>query len=136
MVLIFISVPGEKKITPASPDEVARIIAETQKKLSEPASGTSGTSLVPMASPEEIAKAIAETQRRMQTQTTTSSAAAPSEFSVPMATAEEISQVIADTQKKLREQSFPESSVKVKYPCLLLENLIHVCMQNTMERSF
>ncbi|XP_056003111.1 golgin subfamily A member 3-like isoform X2 [Ostrea edulis] len=106
------SVIGEKKITPASPDEVARIIAETQKKLSEPASGTSGTSLVPMASPEEIAKAIAETQRRMQTQTTTSSAAAPSEFSVPMATAEEISQVIADTQKKLREQSFPESSVK------------------------
>jgi hypothetical protein len=110
----LISFPGEKKITPASPDEVARIIAETQKKLSEPASEAIGTPLVPMASPEEIAKVIAETQRRMQTQTTTSSGAAPSEFSVPMATAEEINKVIADTQKKLREQSFLESSVKVK----------------------
>ncbi|XP_061163619.1 golgin subfamily A member 3-like [Saccostrea echinata] len=107
------SVIGEKKITPASPDEVARIIAETQKKLSQPVTETSGASpLVPMASPEEIAKAIAETQRKMQSQATTTGSSLPNEVTVPIATPEEISRVIAETQRKMQKQSSNESSVK------------------------
>lgn len=99
------SVIGEKKITPASPEEVARIIAETQKKLSQ-SSASEGSPMVPMASPEAIAKAIAETQKKMQSQATSTSASyLPSEFTVPMASPEEINQVIAATQRKLKEQS-------------------------------
>lgn len=99
------SVIGEKKITPASPEEVARIIAETQKKLSQ-SSASEGSPMVSMASPEAIAKAIAETQKKMQSQATSTSASyLPSEFTVPMASPEEINQVIAATQRKLKEQS-------------------------------
>lgn len=116
------SVIGEKKITPASPEEVARIIAETQKKMSQ-SSANEGSPMVPMASPEAIAKAIAETQKKMQSQTTSTSASyLPSEFTVPMASHEEINQVIAATQRKLKEQSMKspgsasDSSLPVSYP--------------------
>lgn len=116
------SVIGEKKITPASPEEVARIIAETQKKMSQ-SSASEGSPMVPMASPEAIAKAIAETQKKMQSQTTSTSASyLPSEFTVPMASPEEINQVIAATQRKLKEQSMKspgtasDSSLNVSDP--------------------
>lgn len=57
----------------ASPEAIAKAIAETQKKMQSQTTSTSASYLpsdvtVPMASPEEINQVIAATQRKLKEQ--------------------------------------------------------------------
>lgn len=60
-------------VSMASPEAIAKAIAETQKKMQSQATSTSANYLpseftVPMASPEEINQVIAATQRKLKEQ--------------------------------------------------------------------
>lgn len=64
---------GSQMVPMASPEAIAKAIAETQKKMQSQTTSTSASYLpseftVPMASPEEINQVIAATQRKLKEQ--------------------------------------------------------------------
>lgn len=64
---------GSPIVPMASPEAIAKAIAETQKKMQSQTTSTSASYLpseftVPMASPEEINQVIAATQRKLKEQ--------------------------------------------------------------------